>query len=286
MLGKIYSIVSGKYHIKCKEDDSLNILPALGVFRHKEITPLVGDYVEFIENEYLTEILPRKNELLRPKVANIDQGIIIMSIEEPKFSSYLIDKYLAILEFNNIKPIIIISKVDLNQKQNLIWKKLYKNLNYEVYDIQNQKIDKIFWKKIFANQTSVLIGQSGVGKTTFLNKLGNYKFKTNEISYALNRGKHTTRVVQINTLLDGEIIDTPGFSSVDLNMFEMTKINLAQSFKIFRENLAKCKYKSCLHFNEPIESCYIKKLVSENKIPKFRYDNYCKLLQEIKDKNE
>lgn len=280
MKGKIYSIISGKYHIYCKEDDSLHILPALGVFRHKEIIPLVGDQVEFIKNEYLTQVYPRKNQLVRPKVANVDQGIIVMSVLQPTFSSYLVDKYLAILETNNIEPIIIFSKTDLLQEENK-WKREYEQLGYKVFEINQNQIPINQWKDIFYQKTSVLIGQSGVGKTTFLNKLGNFNFDTAQISFALNRGKHTTRVVKIVPFLGGEIIDTPGFSSIDLKMYEICKQDLAKSFKIFKQASSECSFTSCLHFKEPEHLCYVKQQVKENKIPEFRYLNYLKMLKEI-----
>ena len=277
MKGKIYSINSGKYYIRDKQNIE-HILPAEGVFRHKEITPLVGDNVEFIEGQYINKIEERKNEFIRPKVANIDHIIVVMSSKNPDFQSYLVDKYLAFIESKNIEPIIFITKYDLEKSQ---WAEEYKKLGYKVCEI-DYTTDK--WVKniqeIFKNKTCVFMGQSGVGKTTIINKITNNNFATQEIAKNAQRGKHTTRIVQIIPVFEGEIIDTPGFSSLDL---KMTKAELATSFKQFRELAKQCKFKTCYHENEPENYCNIKMHVKDKTIPSFRYNNYLKLLKEVKD---
>lgn len=276
MKGKIYSINSGKYYINDLQN-KMHILPAAGVFRHKEITPLVGDIVEFEEGQYIKEIYPRKNSFVRPKVANIDNIVVVMSIKEPEFQSYLVDKYLAFIESKNIKPIIVLTKDDLGSAP---YFEQYKNMGYEIYKI-NYKTDdwvKIF-TKIFDHKTCSLMGQSGVGKTTIINKLTNNNYETQNISKSANRGKHTTRIVQIIPILNGELIDTPGFSSFDLNI---SNLELASSYSQFKELGKLCKFKSCLHENEPEEYCNIKLNVKNKTIPEFRYQNYLKLLKEIK----
>lgn len=278
MKGKIYSIIAGRYHVR-DELGNIHNISAPGVFRYQNITPVVGDIVDFNQDETIKKIFPRKNILTRPKVANIDQGIIIMSLIQPQFSDYLIDKYLAILEFNNIDPILIFSKKDLIVKDE--WKEKYQDMGYKVFYSDNLQTNLEKIKLCFKNKTSVFIGQSGVGKTTLLNKIGSFNFETNEISKALNRGKHTTRVIRILPFVGGEIIDTPGFSSINLKAYGLDKYALAQSFNIFKSNLSLCKFKTCLHYEEPENWCEIKKKVNENKIPKFRYDNYVKLLKEL-----
>lgn len=277
MEGKIYSINSGKYYINDKSNN-IHVLPAAGVFRHKNITPLVGDVVLFDKEKHITEILPRKNEFERPKVANIDHMIIVMSTVEPTFQTYLVDKYMAVIESKNIEPILFITKCDLAKPE---YTNDYRKLGYKIYEI-DYKTDKFIKniEPIFKNKTNVLMGQSGVGKTTILNKITNSNFETQEISKAANRGKHTTRIVQIVKALGGELVDTPGFSNLDVNL---NKWELASSYKQFRELGKLCKFKSCLHVNEPENYCNIKLQVKNNVIPKFRYENYLKILKEAKD---
>ncbi|WP_027120841.1 ribosome small subunit-dependent GTPase A [Mycoplasmopsis lipofaciens] len=276
MTGKIYSINSGKYYIK--ENNNMHILPAAGIFRHKKITPLVGDNVEFENEQYITKILPRKNEFIRPKVANIDHIIVVMSIKEPEFSSYLVDKYLSFIENSNVEPIIFFTKNDLAKSE---WPEIYQKLGYKIAKINYKSNEWInIVKKYFKNKTCTLMGQSGVGKTTIINKITSQNFETQEISKNANRGKHTTRIVQIVDVLDGWLIDTPGFSSFE---HKMSKIEIAHSFKQFRELSKLCKFKSCLHLNEPENLCNIKINVKNKNIPEFRYQNYLKILKEVKD---
>lgn len=280
MEGKIYSINAGKYYI-CDKADKMHILPAAGVLRHNKIKPLVGDNVIFDENKHISEILPRKNSLIRPKVANIDYVIIVMSIKEPNFSTYLVDKYMAFIEANNLTPILFLSKCDLDPNEANEYKKQYEKLGYEVYEI-SYKTDE--WVKniapVFANKTNVLMGQSGVGKTTIVNKITNSDYETQSISKNANRGKHTTRIVQIVKALNGELIDTPGFSSLDIHF---TKSEISRSYKQFAELAKLCKFKTCLHCNEPEDFCNVKLAIKNNLIPEFRYLNYLKILKEIKD---
>lgn len=280
MKGKIYSINAGMYYIN-DELGKIHILPAAGLLRYKNITPLVGDYVNFEENKHLMDICDRKNSLIRPKVANVDYVLTVMSAKEPDFSTYLIDKYMAYIELNSIEPILLITKCDLTEES---YKEVYEKMGYKVYEI-NYKIDE--WdkniKELFNNKTIVLMGQSGVGKTTFLNHITNNNFATQDISRSLNRGKHTTRVIQIVKAFNGELIDTPGFSSLDINFTRFTKIDFAKSYKQFKELSKTCKFKSCLHQNEPLEFCNIKQAVKKDIIPQFRYDNYLKLLKEFKN---
>ena len=190
MEGLIVKNISDLFYIV--SDNSTYICKAKGVFRKKNIIPMVGDKVIFDEKKLIiTNILNRKNKLIRPPICNIDQAIVVMSVVNPLFSSNLIDKFINIIEFNNIKPIICLTKLDLINNENDINKYIdyYKNIGYEV--IINTEIDKI--KSIISNKITVITGQSGVGKSSLLNKLdSSLQLKTNNISYALNRGKHTT----------------------------------------------------------------------------------------------
>lgn len=276
MNGKIIKILSNDYTIKLSNNEII-ITKARGVFRNKNITPLVGDNVIVnIDKKVIDEILPRENELIRPPVANIDQAIIVVSCIKPDFSSNLLDKMLDIIEYNNIIPIIVITKYDLLQDTSYIDDviKYYKFIGYKVFI--NSEIDEI--KKLFNNKVTILTGQTGVGKSTLINKIGDMTLATNEISEALGRGKHTTRHVELYELLGGLIADTPGFSS--LSFIDMTKEDIRDNFIEFNIYKDKCKYRDCMHINE--EECGIKRKVNENIISKERYENYIKYIEEKK----
>ena len=276
MISKIIKIISNDYTVKLDNNDIITV-KARGVFRNKNITPLVGDNVKVdINKKVIDEILTRKNELIRPPVSNIDQAIIVTSCLNPDFSSNLLDKMLTIIEYNNIKPIIIITKYDLLSDTKYIDYIIgyYKSIGYQVFI--NNEIDEI--KKLFKNKVTILTGQTGVGKSSLINKLGNMNLKTNEISKALGRGKHTTRHVELYDLFDGLIADTPGFSS--LSFIDMTKEYIRDNFIEFNSYKDKCKYRDCMHINE--DECEIKRKVKENIILKERYENYKKFIDEKK----
>ena len=276
MIGKIIKIISNDYTVKLDNNEIIT-LKARGVFRNKNITPLVGDNVKVdLDKKVIDEILLRKNELIRPPVSNIDQAIIVTSATNPDFSSNLLDKMLNIIEYNNIKPIIVITKYDLLNDTSYIDSiiKYYKSINYQVFI--NNEIDKI--KKLFNSKVTILVGNSGVGKSTLLNKLGNMNIKTNEISKALGRGKHTTRHVELYNLFDGLIADTPGFSS--LSFIDMTKEDIRDNFIEFNDYKENCKYRDCMHINE--DTCEIKNQMQKGNILKERYENYVKFINEKK----
>ncbi|MHA3796105.1 ribosome small subunit-dependent GTPase A [Mycoplasma sp. VS31B] len=274
---KVTKIVSGIYTVQ-NEHDTLEI-PAAGRLRYLEQSPVVGDNV-IVSNGTITEILPQKNSFIRPKVANIDQMIVFMSIGQPKFQPFLVDKYFAIIENKNIVPVLFITKTDLNPSYAEEIAELYRGMQYRVELIDNKNPDNYInnLNGLFSKKYSVFMGQSGVGKTTTLNALGEHNFLTQEISKALGRGKHTTRVVSIINFNDGYLIDTPGFSSLSL---DMDKEELAKSFKVFKELSKMCKFRNCLHLNESIDNCAIKQQVGTKLIPQIRYNNYIKLLDEI-----
>ncbi|WP_406614410.1 ribosome small subunit-dependent GTPase A [Mycoplasma corogypsi] len=276
----IYKIVAGSYTCVSEDGTEINI-PAAGRLRYENITPLVGDKVK-IDGTKIVQILERKNEFIRPKVANVDQMLVFMSIKDPEFQPFLVDKYLAIIEAKNIEPIFCFTKIDLDQAEAIKWKIYYQKMGYKVFLIDNSVPDNLNeLKALFKNKYSVFMGQSGVGKTTTLNNLGKYSFETQNISKALGRGKHTTRVVMIVPFNDGYLIDTPGFSSLILDLDEL---ELAQSYFSFKKLAPSCKYRSCLHQNESINDCAIKQHIGTDLIPELRYQNYLKLLLEVPEK--
>ena len=274
MKGKIIKILSNDYTVKLENNDII-VVKARGIFRKDNITPLAGDNVIVdTSKKIIDKIEKRKNELVRPPVCNIDQAIIVTSCTNPSFSSNLLDKMLNIIEFNNIKPIIIITKYDLLEDTKEIDKVInyYKNIGYQVYI--NNELDKI--KKIFDSKVSILTGQTGVGKSTLINKLSGMNLETNEISKALGRGKHTTRHIELYELFNGFIADTPGFSS--LSFVDMTKEDIRDNFVEFNLYRESCKYKDCMHSKEPFNECEIKRRVG-NDILRSRYENYLKFIE-------
>ena len=271
MQGRIIKQISNDYTVE--GSNQTYVCKCRGIFRKEKITPLVGDFVEFSEEKRLIEkILPRKNELVRPPVANIDQALIIMSVKEPEFSTNLLDKLLTIISYHNVTPIIILTKLDLlNEQEKTDLEPIisyYKNY-YEV--LENTNYEKI--KHILKDKVSVLTGQSGAGKSTLLNHLDhNLNLATNEISKALGRGKHTTRHVELLPIFGGLVADTPGFSSIDFQ--NLTKEDIRDQFPEFLE--ISCKYRDCMHHEE--QECEVKQMVEKGNILKSRYENYLKFI--------
>ena len=276
MKGLIIKNISNDYLIKA-ENNLYNCKPR-GKFRKDKIIPLVGDKVEFNEQDkYITKIYPRKNSLIRPSVSNVDQALIVTSVKTPNFDTNLLDKLLTIISFNNIEPVICFTKLDLldnkEQKEIETYINYYNNLGYKT--VTNSKKEN--FSNIFDNKITVLAGQSGAGKSSLLNLLNpTLKLQTNEISKALNRGKHTTRHTELYKLLGGYIADTPGFSQVDFR--KMTKYDIRDNMKEMFDNLHECKYRDCMHDKE--DQCEIKNKVNEEIILKSRYDNYLKFISE------
>lgn len=278
MVGKVIKLISNKWTVQVEEH--YYECSSIGKFKYLKVSPLVGDVVEIdINNKVITTIYPRKNELVRPPIANVDQAIILTSCKEPDFSSNLLDKMLVIIEYNNVKPIICFTKYDLLKDTKEIDEIInyYKKVGYEVYI--NSDVEKI--KSVFKGKITVLTGQTGVGKSSLLNSLKkDLNLPTGEISKALGRGRHTTRHVELLEIEDGLVADTPGFSSIDF--IGMDKNDIKDNFVEFYENQDKCKYKDCLHLKE--DGCYIKKMVEEGKIRSTRYDNYKKFIESVVEK--
>ena len=268
MEGQIIKISSDLYFVS--HDNKTYPCKCRGIFRKEHITPVVGDYVLFsVEEKIIEEVLPRKNTFQRPKVSNIDQAFIITSLKLPDFSLNLLDKFIVLMEINNVKPIICITKEDLLNKEEIekINKilKYYQSLGYiVVYNTEEEKI-----KELLKNKTSVFTGQTGAGKSTLLNRLNpTWQLETGEVSMALGRGRHTTRVVELFECFNGKVMDTPGFSALELT--DYTKEQIKDAFVEFKEY--PCPFKDCLHTKE--KECSVKQAVEEGKILRSRYDNY------------
>lgn len=274
--GQIVKIISNLYTVKIKEE--LVECRACGKFRKEKITPLVGDYCEVDrKNKYIMKIHPRKNYMLRPSIANVDVALIITSMKEPAFSALLLDKLISVVTLHNIHPILIFTKLDLlNEEEIHFWqqlKKYYQAVGYEVFE--NTEIEKI--KERLKEKFVVVTGQTGAGKSTFLNHLDHsLSLKTSPISQALNRGVHTTRHTEMFPINDFYIADTPGFSAIDITKFNKEEIK--KSFIEFCEY--PCKFKDCSHIKE--QECSVKQAVEEGKILKSRYNSYQTLMNEVK----
>lgn len=278
MKGQIIKIISNLYFVSVY--DKVYECKSRGLFRNKKITPVVGDFCIISDQNYILDILPRKNFLIRPLVSNIDQGLIVTSLKTPMFSTNLLDKLILIMEINKIEPIICITKEDLiSDKEKEEYRNIlsyYEKIGYKVY--YNTELDEL--KKIFKDKTTVFTGQTGAGKSTLLNKLNKkLNLETKPISEALNRGVHTTRHTEIYQIKNMYFVDTPGFSSLDLK--NITKEELKNTFKEFSNY--ECDFKDCMHIKE--KNCKVLKAVSEGKILPSRYINYTRFLKECHENN-
>lgn len=272
----IIKSISGEYD--CYFDDgSIETCKPLGIFRLNKITPKVGDHV-MVSDGMICKVLDRKNDFVRPVVANISKNFIVTSVVEPDLNLNLLDRLIAITEYNDIEGVLLFTKFDLVKDQALLEDlnkvvDYYKSIGYKVFKLpeeSNKVLEEI------GDNICVLSGQSGVGKSTFINTITELNLKTGEISKALGRGKHTTRHTELIRIGNGWVADTPGFGSID---FSMDEVSLSHSFVEFFKT--KCKYNGCLHLNEP--GCMVKEKVKSGEIKKSRYDNYQLFIKEIRN---
>lgn len=286
--GQIRKAISGFYYVQ--HDGEIIQCKSRGVFRKRGVHPLVGDNVTFTregdEDATIVQVHPRKNELVRPPIANVDQVLLVFSMVEPDFSLHLLDRFLAVIESVNIRPIICLTKQDIAGEASIDgidpFIRYYRSIGYDVLQTfigDTQLLTDL--TPYLEHHTTVLAGQSGVGKSTLLNTLlPSLDLKTGEISEALGRGKHTTRHVELLEIAGGLVADTPGFSSLDFDHIE--KDDLRHYFIEMEEMAANCKFRGCLHVKEP--KCAVKELVQSGDILPSRYDHYLQFLQEIIDR--
>ena len=267
-ISNTYTVLVDKQRINCTPR---------GKFRNEKKTPLVGDECIIDEqNKYILELLPRKNELKRPNVCNVDFCLIVTSMKSPSFNALLLGKEISLSLLSKISPVLYFSKVDLltkeEQKEYFLIKKMYQNIGFSVFDEQSlNELCAFLQAKIV-----VLTGQTGAGKSTLIKKLApELNIKTNEISKALNRGKHTTRHTEIYDVLGIWFCDTPGFSS--LNLTEYPKEEIKNSFKEFQKYT--CKFRDCMHIKE--QNCAVKEALEIGLINESRYESYKKMLSEV-----
>ena len=284
MQGKIVSTVGGVYTIYVN-GITYNVFPR-GIFKFRKQHLCVGDNVIFDENELvINEILERKNELIRPRSANIDILLIVMSVVEPDLSSELLYKFLTYANMNNIQAKVLFTKLDLLEDKTYLNSLIsdLEKLGIEVFTLEKKSHDALdIIKDVIKDKTTIVMGQTGVGKSSFINLLDEkFDRKIGEYSNALGRGKHQTKEVILLPFNGGFIGDTPGFSSLDLELF---KEDLAQFFPGYNKFYTECYFSNCLHQNE--KQCKIKEEISKGNLSEECYEIYIKLLSSLKYKQE
>ncbi|MBQ8304129.1 MAG: ribosome small subunit-dependent GTPase A [Clostridia bacterium] len=285
MEGIIIKAISGFYYVKTEA--GIFECKARGVFRKENISPIVGDRVVFSKtNEdkgIVEEILPRKNCLVRPLIANLDKLFIVSAYENPAPNALLIDRLIAICEMAEIEPVLIFNKSDLGDFSG--WASIYKNAGFKVYTVScksGENVEEI--KSEFKNCTCAFAGNSGVGKSSILSRLlPEISFATGEVSRKLGRGRHTTRTVELFVNSYGGLVaDTPGFASVENDKFDLSfKENLPFLFREFVPFLNGCRFTGCSHTAE--KGCAVIEAVENGKISKSRFESYVALYNEVKD---
>lgn len=281
--GIIVKSIGGLYFTE--SSDNVYECRARGVFRNKGIAPCVGDRAVF-EDGVITEILPRKNHLIRPPLSNLDQLIFVVSVAEPSPNMLLLDKFIAVAEYQNIEPVIVITKTDIEDCSRIV--SIYEKTGISIYTIDynsDNPAEKI--RVLLKDKISAFTGNSGVGKSTLLNEVcGDFNIPTGEISKKLGRGKHTTRHAELYKLpWGGYIADTPGFSTFETNKYNIIrKEDLADCFREFRQYEGDCRFRDCSHTTE--KGCRIIEAVENGEIPQSRHESYCSMYDEAKQIRE
>lgn len=282
--GILMKSIGGFYYVRC--DGKIYECKARGSFRKSGSSPIVGDNVTITVPDEgfaaIEAILPRRNKLKRPALANIDMLVIVCSTVDPMPNFTIIDKMTAVAVKNEMTPVVVVSKNDLQNGEEIA--RIYRNSGIDVFLCSPDKTDEIKRLKDFlSNKISAFTGNSGVGKSTLLNALfPQLSLETGDISQKLGRGRHTTRVVELFDFDNCLVADTPGFSTVDLQRYEMIdKTQLQYCFPEFKEYLTQCQFTSCAHICE--KGCSVLEALEEGKIEKTRHQSYVAMYNEVKD---
>ena len=289
MQGKIIKVIAGFYYVNVVEFGVYEC-KAKGIFRKEKQKPLVGDNVEIevLDEETMTgnitALLPRKNELIRPAVANIDQALVVFAVTRPSPHFNLLDRFLVMMERQDIPVVLCFNKEDIAEDEQVEkLRSVYEGCGYPCVftsALEERNIEKI--KELLKGKTTVIAGPSGVGKSSLINILNpDAKMETGDISSKIERGKHTTRHSELFTIAqDSYIMDTPGFSSLYVNDFE--KEELKYYFPEFDPYEGTCRFLGCDHVHEP--DCAVKAAVEAGEIHEIRYKDYLEMYEELKSK--
>lgn len=290
MQGLIIENISNLYKVKVK--DNIYEATARGKFKKDDIAPIVGDRVELqiIDEENKKAVIEKINErtvyIKRPKLANINQIIFVISSKDPKPDLLMLDKQLAFAEYLGIKSVIVLNKTDLDKKREFKKiKEIYENIGYKVVETNaKEKIGIEELRSLMKGKINAFSGNSGVGKSTLINSIFNKDItQEGEISKRNKRGKNTTTIIKLYEIEEETYIaDTPGFSTFDIS--EIESIDLDKYFKEFKSNIKDCEFVGCTHIKE--ENCGIKEAIKKGKISIDRYERFCKIYKELKQKEE
>ena len=295
-VGKVISCVGGLYTVELDGSGERIGCRARGAFRHESEKVLVGDRVRLFigdgnEGNAVEEILPRKNSLIRPPMANLDIMFLTLSAARPDPSLFTADKLISICEFNNIDCTVIIGKCELDRKRASEIEEVYRTAGYDVFVVscfENEGIDALgeYVEKRLDGNTIAFAGASGAGKSTLLNRLfPHLKLATGEISHKNLRGRHTTRTVELFGERNGYVADTPGFSMLDFERFDFfSKEDLPETFREFRECIGECRYTKCTHTKE--EGCAILEKLQRGEIAPSRHESFLALYETLKQKHD
>ncbi len=284
MQGVIIESSSNLYKVINREDEKIYELIPRGKLKKEEITPIVGDIVEFNENGTIETVLPRTVYIKRPKLANITQMVLVVSSKDPKPDLLLLDKQIAFAEYLKVKVVIVLNKIDLDKKNQMQKiKEIYENIGYKVIETQaKEKKGVNELKKAIKGNINAFSGNSGVGKSTLINGIFQEELtKEGEISQKNKRGKNTTTTIKLYEIeKDTYIADTPGFATFEIS--EIQSKDLEKYFIEFKPYIKKCEFTGCTHIKE--ENCGIKDALVKGKISQERYDRFCKIYEQLKEK--